>query len=396
MLHFPAFAKTVARPLGSAMRSRGFPIARILGIPIFMDWSWLIIWVIVVFSLLTSFASSYANASPSLVWAASLLTAVLFFSSLILHELSHSLVARARGLEVHGITLFIFGGVSELKSEPKKANDELLMAVVGPLTSSLLALVFWGVRLAFPPTSLGRGVAGWLATINLALAMFNLLPGFPLDGGRILRAIVWRVTGNFKQASRVATGLGSLLAYGLILLGVVLMFSKGAWMSGVWIAFIGWFLLSSARSSMTQVEIQEILGKRTVSQIMRPECTRIPSSESVRTFVEERLLRTGERCFVVSKGERMAGLVTLQDVKRLPRDEWDVTPVETIMVPIDKVHSCSPSETLVDAMEKMNSTGVSQLPVLGEDKSLLGVLTREELLRAVAVDLDVGAGRARS
>jgi CBS domain-containing protein len=226
--------------------------------------------------------------------------------------------------------------------------------------------------------------------------MFNLLPGVPLDGGRILRAIVWRVTGNFKEASRVATGMGSLMAYGLILCGVILMFSKGAWMSGVWIAFIGWFLLSAARSSMTQVEIHEILGKRTVSQIMRSECTRIPSSESVRTFVEERLLRTGERCFVVSKGERMAGLVTLQDVKRLPRDEWDFTPVEKIMVPIDKVHSCSPSETLVDALEKMTNTGVSQLPVLGEDKALLGVLTREELLRAVAVDLEVGAGRARS
>lgn len=395
MPYFPAVAKTTARPLGPAARPKGFPIARIFGIQISADWSWLVIWVIVVFSLFGSFARSYANASPSLVWAAAFLTAALFFSSIILHELSHSLVARARGLEVHGITLFVFGGVSELRTEPKKASDELLMATVGPVTSALLALLFWGLRAAFPSESVGRGVLGWLGSINLALAVFNLLPGFPLDGGRILRAIVWKVTGSFKKASQVATGMGRVLAYGLIVLGVVLMFGRGDWTGGVWIAFIGWFLLSAAQSSMAQVRVRESLGKRIVSQLMRSECTKVPSSETVRSFVEDRLLKTGERCFAVSQGERMVGLVTLQDVKRIPREEWGFTPVQSIMVPIDKVHGCSPADSLADVMEKMNSTGVNQLPVLGEDGALLGILTREDLLRAIAVDLEIGPEQSR-
>jgi Zn-dependent protease len=252
---FPVTARTAMRPPGGR-REKGFPIVRMFGIPISIDWTWLIIGTIVVVSLFTGFASSYPRSSQSLIWAAALFTAVLFFSSLVLHELSHSLVARARGLNVLGIRLFVFGGVSELKREPSKANDELLMAVVGPVTSSVLALVFWGARLGFPPDSLARAVATWLATINLALAAFNLLPGFPLDGGRILRAILWRVTGDFQKASRVATRMGSIIAYGLILAGVFLMFGKGSWMNGVWIAFIGWFLLSAANSSMTQVRIQ--------------------------------------------------------------------------------------------------------------------------------------------
>ncbi len=383
---FPVTARTAVRPPGTR-RHRGLPIVRLLGIPISIDWTWLIIGTIVVVSLFAGFSASNPGSSRSVTWAASLFTAVLFFFSLVVHELSHSVVARARGLDVLGIRLFVFGGVSELKKEPSKASDELLMAVVGPVTSSLLALAFWGVRLGFPPDSLASGVATWIATINLVLAAFNLLPGFPLDGGRILRAILWRATGDFQKASRIATRMGAILAYGLILLGVLLMFGRGEWMNGVWIAFIGWFLLSAAGSSMTQVRIQEALSKRSVSQVMRSDCTTIPPSESVRAFVENRLLRTGEKCFVVGSSERMEGLVTLQDVKRLPRDEWDFTSVDRIMVPVDKVLRIAPAASLLAAMETMNDAGVNQLPILDGDR-LIGILTRQDLLRAVAVDLE--------
>ena len=159
-------------------------------------------------------------------------------------------------------------------------------------------------------------------------------------------------------------------------------------MNGVWIAFIGWFLLSAANASMTQVRIQEVLGKRSVSQVMRSDCATVPPSESVRAFVENRLLKTGEKCFIVGSGERMEGLVTLQDVKRLPRDEWDFTSVERIMVPVDKVRRIAPSESLLVAMETMNAAGVNQLPILDGDR-LIGILTRQDLLRAVAVDLEI-------
>lgn len=384
---FPVTARTATRAPRD-LRQRGLPIARVFGIPISVDWTWLIIATIVVVSLFAGFAASNPRSSPSAVWAAALLTAAQFFASLVLHELSHSVVARARGLDVLGIRLFVFGGVSELKKEPSKANDELMMAVVGPVTSSVLALAFWGARLAFPPDSLARGIASWLAGINLALAAFNLLPGFPLDGGRILRAILWRATGSFQKASRIATRMGSFVAYGLILIGVLLMFGSGEWVNGVWIAFIGWFLLSAANTSMMQVRIQEVLGRRTVSQIMRSDFATIPPSESVRAFVENRLLRTGEKWFVVGTGERMQGLVTLQDVQRVPREEWEITSVDRIMVPLDKVLRIAPSDSLLAAMETMNAAGVNQLPILDGER-LLGVLTRQDLLRAVAVDLEI-------
>jgi len=386
VIHFPVAARTTPRPIGG--RPQTFPLVRILGIPISIDWSWLIIGTIVVVSLFAGFEASNPHSSRSSIWAAALLTAALFFTSLVLHELSHSVVARARGMDVLGIRLFVFGGVSELKKEPSKANDELLMAVVGPVASSVLALAFWGIRLAFVPDSLARGVATWIATINLSLAAFNLLPGFPLDGGRILRAILWRATGDFRRASRIATRMGSIVAYGLILLGVMLMFGRGEWMNGVWIAFVGWFLLTAANSSWAQVRIQEVLGQRSVSQVMRSESAIIPPSESVRAFVENRLLRTGEKCFVVGSGERMEGLVTLQDVKLLPREEWDLTSVERIMVPVDQVRKIAPSDSLLVAMETMNAAGVNQLPIVDGDR-LLGILTRQDLLRAVAVELEI-------
>jgi Zn-dependent protease len=260
--------------------STGFSLGRILGIEVTLDTSWLLIFALISFSLYTSLASDYPGRPQAYYWIGALCASVAFFASILLHELSHSLVARLRGMEVHGITLFFFGGISRLKDEPKKPIDEFLMAVVGPLSSAVLGVLFIGAKWLLPSGTLGAGLVGWLGFINLALAGFNLLPGFPLDGGRVFRAIAWGVTGNLTKATRIAAGAGSLIAYGMLSWGLAQAFLLDRLMNGLWFGFLGWFLLSAAKQSVAQLEFRRILARLRVSDVLRTDCAGPASAAS--------------------------------------------------------------------------------------------------------------------
>jgi Zn-dependent protease/CBS domain-containing protein len=396
MLFFPLPARTQVRGPGLLQRRRGLRIARAFGIDIALDVSWFIIIFIVVLSFHAQFRALFGNhLADGALWAAAILEGLLFFSSVLIHELSHSLVARRKGVEVHGITLFVFGGVSELKGEPSKAGDEFLIAGVGPLTSLVLGAVFWAIAFLLPRDTLPRTMFSWLSAINVMLAVFNLLPGLPLDGGRVLRSLVWKATGSMSKATRVSAVTGMVIAYGLILLGAILFFGRGWAFNGLWLAFIGWFLLSAAQSSVANQRAREILTRRRVGQVLRADCSRVPSSETIQSFVDERLLRSGDRCFIVTDNEALAGLVTLRDVRQVSRPAWPSTTLSEVMVPLDRIHHVSPSDSLLSAMELMNRSGVNQLAVL-EDGHFAGIVSRGDVLRAVALDLELGDSEGKT
>jgi Zn-dependent protease/CBS domain-containing protein len=329
------------------------------------------------------FMQRYPDQAPGWIWAAAVGTGLVFFGSLLLHELSHSLVARAKGLEVRGITLFMFGGVSQLSEEPRRPRDEFLIAVVGPAASVLIGLGFLGLRPALPPGSLIRDAAGWLGHINLVLAAFNLLPGFPLDGGRMVRAAAWAVTKDLRRATRIAATLGAVIAYGLVAWGVFMIFTSGSYIDGLWFGLIGWFLLVASRQSVSQLELREHLRRLRVDQAMRTICTAVPVFMRVDVLIDEFVFKHAGRCFFVTDGERFRGLVTTDDLRRIPREEWPATAVGDVMVPLSQLKPVAPSDSLLVAFERMSEDSISELPVLEGDR-VLGVVTSEDIARLMS------------
>ena len=366
----------------------GIPIGRVFGLDIRIDISWLIIFSLVAMSMYGSFARGFPDLSPAATWGAALGTSLLFFVCLLLHEISHSIVARRKGVDVAGITLFMFGGVSQIRQEPRRPSDEFTIAVVGPVTSAMLGVFFLGLRAVFPPDSLTADAAGWLGRINIALAVFNLLPGLPLDGGRMLRAAIWGATKDARRATRIASIMGSVIAFGLVGWGILEVLWNGRFIDGLWLGLIGWFLLVASRQSRSQAELKENLQRLRVEQAMRPSCPEVSVHLPVDQFVDEHIFRRGGKCFFVTDDEDLRGLVTLDDVRRIPRDEWPTTIVGDIMVPLSEVKSVRPSDSLLVAFERMNDHSLSQLPVVDEGR-LAGIITRNDIFRLVARFLEL-------
>jgi Zn-dependent protease len=301
----------------------GFALFRIAGIQVRVDPSWFLIIVLIWWSLAAGyFPRLHPDAGAVATWAAGLLTALLFFASLLLHELSHCFMARRAGLEVPSITLFLFGGASEMAREPDDPDTELRIAIVGPLASFALAGLFWGASRALPAATpdLLVGVVRYLAWINLALAVFNLLPGFPLDGGRVLRAWLWRRTGSLQRASRVATQAGKGLGAGLAVLGVLQIFS-GALIGGVWLVLVGLFARGLAESSYQSLMLRQLLQEVSVGDVMVREPVTVRPDLPLDRLVEDYVLGRGFRGFPVVEEGRALGLVSVEQVKRVPPDE---------------------------------------------------------------------------
>jgi Zn-dependent protease/predicted transcriptional regulator len=348
-----------------------------------LDYSWFIVFVLVTWSLAAQlFPDLYPGWSRTAYWAIGILTALLFFGSVVTHELAHSVVSQRYGVPVTDITLFIFGGASHISDEPKTARGELAMALAGPGTSLLLSGLFGVLWL------LTRGTGGylyaissWLAGINLSLALFNLIPGFPLDGGRVFRAIVWAITGNLRLATRVATGLGRLVAFGFILAGVGMIFG-GNLANGLWIAFIGWFLENASASTYRQLALRDMLAGHKVSEVMTSECAHIPADMTVDRFVNDVLLPTGRRCFPVEENGRVQGLVTVHRIQQLPRQQWPLTRVDQVMIPRAELKTVRSDDALSDALERMAGEDVNQLVVVDGDQ-LLGLVARDRLLNYI-------------
>src|SRR6266481_1021839 len=358
---------------------------RIFGIQIGLNYSWLLIAVLVVFSLAGRFQATNPQWGANVIWGVSILTAILFFAAIVLHELSHAAVAKARGLPVRSITLFALGGVAQIEKEASDARTEFWMGIAGPITSALIGLICLGIGAglgwnpSFHHQSPWAAMLGWLGVINLALAVFNMVPGFPLDGGRVLRATIWWITGDAMRATRIATGVGQLIAFGFIIFGLFRFFN-GAGFGGLWLTFIGWFLLDAARSSYAQFETIERLRGVRVRDVMASDWPTINDRTSLQTFVDDHLLRSAKRCFVVEEDGRAVGIITPQEVKDVNRDEWSQLSVHDVMLPLTKLHAVKPGTSLTEALETMGREDINQLPVMSNGH-LDGIISRGHILR---------------
>ena len=369
-----------------------FRIGKIAGIDIDINVSWIIILVLLTVSLAIGwFPQLYPRWSSANYWLVGLISALLLFVSVLLHELAHSLVARRRGLPVKSITLFIFGGVSNIEQEPKSPGVEFQIAIVGPLTSLLIGAICFLLLLPLrgsdsPP----EGILFYLAVTNVLLGVFNLIPGFPLDGGRVLRSIVWKITGSLTKATRVATISGQVIAYLFILWGIWQLFT-GDVLNGIWIGFIGWFLLSAAQSANTQVMLQSALRGVTVGEVMNPTPPTVPANISLQKLTDEYFLPHGLRFALVMQGDQLAGLITLSDIRHVPREQWGYIPVSQAMIPVERLHSVSPQQSLNDVLPLMAGRDVNQLPVV-QDGIPVGIVSRDAIMRYLEVRRSLGSG----
>ncbi len=365
-----------------------YRLLRIFGIDILVHWSWLAIFVLLTWWLSQGFfKDQYEDWTGSERWAAALTASLAFFASILLHELAHSLVAKREGLPVKSITLFIFGGVSALGAEPETPGQEFRVAVIGPLVSFLLGAVF-GVAAAVgalsgvgdrPPTA----VVFYLAIINVAVGVFNMLPGYPLDGGRVLRAGLWARGRNLLVATRRASWVGTLLAFGLIAIGVVSILA-GNFIGGAWFIVIGWFLRNVSESSYQQLLYRSTLEGTKVGDLINRSFDAAPPDMNLDTLVNEYLLTKSQRCVPIVVGEELIGLVTMQDLKRVPRDEWQTTSVFKAMTPRDRLHQVDVREDITQAMEIMARENFHQLPAI-EFGRFVGFITRADVLRLMQV-----------
>lgn len=382
---FPGSRERGAGPLFGEGAIR---LGRWFGIEIRLEASWFLVFGLLVFSLYGTLGGQHPALAPNLRWAVALGTSLLFFGSVLLHELAHSVMARRQGIQVRGITLMLFGGVSHLAGEPKRPKDDLAIALVGPLASAAIGGAFLAVAAAVAPFPVARTVATWLGFINLALAAFNLLPGFPLDGGRVLKAVIWAVTGNARRAYHWAIAAGRVVAAAMIFAGVVLAVGLHWTADGLWIGFLGWYLLSGAQASRMQLTVAEILKQHQVRDVLRPPEAVVRWDDLLSDVVDAWIHQRGHRTLLVCEEARLLGLVTLQEIRKVPRNEWDRQMVGQIMIPAGRLAIAVPEQNLFQAFQLMNERGVSQMPVVCQG-DLLGLLTREDVVRILAIHTEL-------
>jgi Zn-dependent protease/CBS domain-containing protein len=362
-------------------------LGRIFGVEIGLHYSWFIIAFLISFSLADQFRLNNPRWSDSLRWGLALVTAVLFFVSIVAHELSHALVAKARGLPVRAITLFALGGVAQIEKEAADAKTEFWMGIVGPITSFVIGLICLGITLAlgwnppeFPQQPL-PAMLMWLGVINIGLAIFNMIPGFPLDGGRVLRGLLWWITGNATRATTIAARVGQIIAFGMIIYGVMQFFG-GAGINGLWLAFIGWFLLSASRESYAQMVITEGLRGLRVADVMTAEYTPVDAHLNLQTFAEEYLMRSGRTFFVVTVNGRPEGIITPHEISDVPRARWPYTTIADVMRPLDRTRTVGPNTPVTEALQVMTSQDLNQLPVISGG-ALAGLISRSHILQLI-------------
>lgn len=386
--------------------SGGFRLGSIFGVEIRIDWSLAIIFFLIAFSLAAGmFPAWHPDWSPALAWGTALAAAVAFFASVLVHEMSHALVGRARGIQVRRITLFMFGGMAHMENEPPSWRAEFLMAIVGPLTSLGLGVAFlWLAGVVHGPivldpedpmatlAALGplASVLLWLGQINILLGLFNLVPGFPLDGGRVLRAAFWGVTGDHEKATRWASRGGQLFAWLLIASGFAMIlgwqvpvFGTG-FVGGLWLILIGWFLNSAAAMGYRQVVLHNALDNVQVRQLMQAPIARVEPRMRVRTLVDELVMSSGQRAFPVESDGRLVGLVSLRDLHKRDAGQWGDTTVGDIMTPLADLATVAPRQDAGEALDLLGQRDLNQLVVV-EDGVARGLLRREDIVKWLAL-----------
>ncbi|HET6613499.1 MAG TPA: site-2 protease family protein [Kofleriaceae bacterium] len=400
------------KPSSPALKNRprrqaigGVRIGRVLGVDLAVDWSLLIIFALIAISLGAGVLPAWhPEWSGWLTWLIALAASVLFFGSVFLHELSHAVVANRLGIPVHRITLFIFGGMAHMESEPPSARSELAMAIVGPITSIVIGVVATFIGAAMASGALSAATVEtaashvgpvatlllWLGPINLLLGVFNLIPGFPLDGGRVLRSILWGATGDLVKATRWAANVGRGFAWLLIALGVLMLFGAtvpilgGGVVSGLWLILIGWFLNNAARVSYEQVVMSEALENVVVADIMRTRTIAVDPHMTVDELVRDYIMRTDQRAFPVIDGDRLVGLVCLEDTRRASHREWRNVTVAQVMTPATKLVTMAPNDEAASALKTLADREVNQIPVVDGGR-LCGLVRREDVMKWLAV-----------
>ena len=372
------------------------------GIEVGVHVSWLIIFGLVTWSLATGFfplvyeeTTGGETLPTTTAWILAVVAALLLFASVLVHELAHSFVARARGLPARSITLFLFGGVSNLSAESKSPGTEFLIAIVGPLTSLGLAAVAFVVSVVAgdPLVSL---VFSYLALVNALVAGFNLLPGFPLDGGRVLRSIAWKLTDSLRRGTEIAAAAGQVVGFGLIAWGlaILLLPPAGDFFHGLWIGAIGWFLQNAASASLQQTIIETRLRDVRVRDVVRPDPTAVTPETTVAELIEDHILRRNRRAMPVARDGRLVGIVTIGDISEVKADARSTTPVADVMGGREGLRTVTPDDSVSRALELLGEGDHEQLPVV-DDGRLVGVLTRADLIRQIQLReaLDIGEHR---
>ncbi len=392
-----------------------FRLGRILGIEVRVDWSWVFIFVLMTWNLFAVFTRWHPAWSPVEAGAVGLAATLIFFGCILLHELAHSVVAMRFGLRVRSITLFLFGGVSSIEHEPPSATAEFFTAIVGPLASIALGVVFfllaslqmtvpmtgaesaWSAMAQFGPL---ETLLAWLGPINIVIGLFNLVPGFPLDGGRVLRAALWGITGDLRKSTRWAAATGQSIGWLFVAAGVAMTFGAhvpffGTGLAGgLWLAFIGWFLHGAAARAATRLALDDTLAGLTVEHLMQHTVPSVPADRSVAALVHEHLVPGEDRAIAVVREGALLGLVSISDVRALPPDRWAATSVGSIMRPVEALTLAKPEESLTEAFGQLSQRDIGQLPVVVGGK-LVGMLRRRDVTRWLELAWRPGSAAAR-
>jgi len=360
-----------------------FNLGKIFGIQFRLHYTWFVIFLLITVSLSWQyFPFVYPDWNTLTYWVIGILTSILFFTSVVAHELAHSLVGRANGIPVKSITLFIFGGIAHMAREAARHGAELKMAAAGPISSLVIGGLFFLLHLLIQGINEPvAAMAFWLARINVVLAVFNLIPGFPLDGGRVLRALLWRFSGDYKRSTRIAVRVGRGVAYLFILGGLLIIFLvPQQWFSGLWLAFIGWFLDTTASASYRQAQWQGALQGLTASEMMTSDCPVVPSNITISRLVQEYIFTSGHRCFLVTDEGELKGILTLRNIQSVAQSNWEVTPVGNVMTPVEKLRIAHPDQDVLSVLGQMDEANINQMPVVSEGR-IVGLITRDNLIR---------------
>jgi len=383
------------------MTNKGIRIAKLFGINIRIDWSWVLILLLVVWNLSVVFSQIHPDWGLTLTITIAVSAALLFFLSVLLHELAHSLVAKAQGIPVDSITLFLFGGVASIREEPKSPVNEFVMAILGPVTSLVIGFVLLllsGIGLdtqellqlqpmqALQEFSPLRTLGFWLGSVNVILGIFNMIPGFPLDGGRVLRSILWAITRNLRKATRWAAFVGQVIAWGMIISGVAMIFGlripffgEGL-VNGVWLILIGWFLNNAASSSYQQLMVRNILEDVPVRRMTKQNPPTAPGDITIDALIDNYIMQTDDHAFPVMDGDRLIGIVSLDDVRGVPGELRSKKLVSEIMTPRSEIKTISPDGDAFEALMTISRNAIRQLVVMENDQ-MFGLVRRRDIVR---------------
>lgn len=364
---------------------------KLLGFTVEVDASWLLLAVLVSWTLSAHyFPTAHKGLTVTVYWQMGIAGMIGLFASLILHELSHSVVARRFGLPISGITLFVFGGVAQLEDEPANPQTEFWMAIAGPIASLALAILFW-ILSALSVDAAGLTphgtVLAYLALVNFVLMAFNLVPGFPLDGGRVLRAFLWWRTGDLRWSTKIACNIGDIAGIALIILGIFNLFT-GNVIAGIWQALIGMFLRTAATSSYSQLVTKDILANKTAGDLMTDQPVIVSLDMSLARLVDDYVLAHNHNWFPVEDNKGVVGFVNMAGIQAVPREKWDVTNIRDILVPAGAENTVEPDATALDVLNKMNRYGMRKLLVVSGGR-LVGILSLSDLMKFIGLRLEL-------